>query len=88
MPESLLQTKKALQIILKVVVISSVNIPQLSSKIQTSLREGFSNTLGINENLKIKVEIRKIAYNDNKDQGQNQEEEESQEPEIPYRNYD
>jgi len=80
-----LKTKKGISIIVRIVSTSATNIPQLSSRIQNTLRYNFRHTLGIEEELNVKVEIRKILYEENK--ASVEETKDIQEPDIPYRKY-
>ncbi len=78
-------SKKGLQIILRVVLSSYTNIPEFTARIQGLVRDRVQSMLGIEEEIQIKVEIRKIIYPEPK----NKKQESTQEiPTIPYREYE
>ena len=77
-------SKKGLYVILKVVLSSFTNIPEFTGKIQSLVKEKLQSMLGIEEEITIKVEVRKILYSEIKAKGQATEE---ITPYIPYRDF-
>jgi uncharacterized alkaline shock family protein YloU len=76
--------KKGLQVNLKIVLSSFTNIPEFTAKIQNLVRDKLQTMLGIEEEIVIKVEVRKILYSETKAKGPVVEE---VSPTIPYRDY-
>lgn len=77
-------SKKGLQVVLKVILSSFTNIPEFTGKIQNLVKERLQSMLGIEEEILIKVEVRKILYSDTRAKKQEDEEEN---PYIPYRDF-
>jgi len=77
-------SKKGLQVTLKVVLSSFTNIPEFTGKIQNLVKERLQTMLGIEEEINIKVEVRKILYSEGRAKNQVTEE---VNPSIPYRDY-
>ena len=77
-------SKKGLQVILRIILSSFTNIPEFTGKIQNLVRERLQSMLGIEEEILIKVEVRKILYSDIKTMKQEVEE---TNPYIPYRDF-
>ena len=78
-------SKKGIRVIVKIVLASHTNIPEFTSKIQSLLRDKLQTMLGIEEEIQIKVEIRKIIYAEVKKRKQESPDEEK--PSIPYREF-
>ncbi len=76
-------SKKGLQVIMRVVLTSYTNIPEFTERIQSLIRERLQSMLGIEEEIRIKVEIRKIVYPEEKKQKPKAEGKEQ--PAVPYR---
>ena len=76
-------SKRGLEVVLKVVLSSHINIPEFTGKIQSLVRSKLQSMLGIEEEINIKVEIRKILYSE--PQIKKQETEEG--PTVPYRDF-
>ncbi len=83
-------SKKGLLVTLRIVLSSYTNIPEFTNKIQTLVKDKLQNMLGIEEDINIKVEIKKILYNEPKPKRPEKEKEQEpdqEKPFIPYRDY-
>ncbi|RKY34980.1 MAG: alkaline shock response membrane anchor protein AmaP [Candidatus Omnitrophota bacterium] len=82
-------SKRGLEAVIRIALSSYTNIPEFTSKIQSLVKEKVQNMLGIEEDIQIKIEIRKILYPDTKLKKKEKREEPFEEnPSIPYREYE
>jgi uncharacterized alkaline shock family protein YloU len=77
-------SKKGLQTTLRVVLSSYTNIPEFTGKVQNVVRAKLQTMLGLEEEIQVRVEIKKILYPETKKKG---EEIEDSTPAVPYREY-
>jgi hypothetical protein len=74
--------KKIIEILIRCNLTAEVNLQEFKRETQEELREKIQNLLGEDKEIKVKIEIRKMATADNKKKVVVEEE-----PEIPFRNY-
>jgi uncharacterized alkaline shock family protein YloU len=55
-------SKKEVKVILRMVLSSALNIPELTEKVQGIVRNKLQEMLGIEEQIKVQAEIRKIVF--------------------------
>lgn len=77
-------SKKGLQVLLRIMLSSYTNIPEFTAKIQNLVKNKLQHMLGIEEDINVRVEIRKILYTIDKSQKKG---EQTEDLSIPYRNY-
>ncbi|MBN2119448.1 MAG: alkaline shock response membrane anchor protein AmaP [Candidatus Omnitrophica bacterium] len=78
-------SKKGLQVTLRIVLSSYTNIPEFTAKIQNVVSAKLQSMLGLEEEIQIKVEIKKILYPETKVKEKTSDEDEG--PNVPYRQY-
>jgi len=74
--------KKGIEVVTKGILITEVNLVEFTREIQERVKEKIHILLGADKQVKVNLEIRKVALGDKK------EIEESEEPEVPFRNYE
>ncbi|MFC1514335.1 alkaline shock response membrane anchor protein AmaP [Candidatus Omnitrophota bacterium] len=78
-------SKKGLQVVLRVVLTSYTSIPEFTAKVQEVVRSKLQNMLGLEEEMSVRVEIKKILCPETK--MKKKEEVDDSEPSVPYREY-
>lgn len=79
-------SKKGLKVILRLVLSSTLNIPELTEKVQGIVRDKLQSMLGIEEELQIQVEIKKILFPEPK-KNNKKNQDDSDDTAVPYRDY-
>ena len=77
-------SKKGLQATLRVVLSSYANIPEFTGRIQNAVRAKLQSMLGLEEEIQVRVEIKKILYPETR---KKDEDIEDATPAVPYREY-
>jgi len=78
-------TKRGLEISLRIVLRSEVNIPDLTMHLQELVRTKIQEVLGIEEPISVKIHVAKITYSEEK--RKKEEKREETEPIIPFAGY-
>jgi UDP-N-acetylmuramyl pentapeptide phosphotransferase/UDP-N-acetylglucosamine-1-phosphate transferase len=73
-------TRKGIHIFIRGSLKSDVNLMELSSQVRSEVKKRMDNLLGGGQDVKVNLEIRKLAFSPKK-------EIEEREPEVPFRNY-
>ncbi len=79
--------KRGIFIVLKTSLSSETNIPDVTSKIQTLVRDKLQQILDIEEDINIKIAIRKIIYKEERKTPKETKEKDIENPTIPYRDF-
>ncbi|MDD5194478.1 MAG: alkaline shock response membrane anchor protein AmaP [Candidatus Omnitrophica bacterium] len=72
--------KKIIEVLVRANLTSEVNLLEFTSSIQEELREKLQSLLGEDKEIKVRIEIRKMVFKENKKLVE-------EEPEVPFRNY-
>jgi len=74
--------KKSIEVLIRGVLLSEVNLVEFTSEIQEKIKEKMNTLLGEDKQVRVNLEIRKVALT------KQDIKEEAPEPEIPFRNYE
>ena len=83
---SIIATKKGLEITMKLVLKSDVNIPDMTLRLQEFIKRKVQETLGLEGNVLVRLHVSKIVLSDDKDRKDKDEGESSRET-IPFQGY-
>jgi len=81
-------SKKGIEIDLRIILRTEVNIPELTSKLQELIKSRIQDILGVEENVLVRIHVAKIA-SDEEPRGRKKkgETEEREEPAVPFQGY-
>ncbi len=79
-------SKKGINVILRAILTSSTNIPEFTGKVQSIVKNKLQTMLGIEEDIQIKIDIRKILFPEQKKPKKEQSAEEGNTA-VPYRDF-
>jgi len=82
----IIASKKGITVILKTILSAETNIPEITSKMQNLIKEKLQDILDIEEDIIVKVNIRKILL-DTKKHEKSKSKDTEEEANIPYRQY-
>ncbi len=83
----IIASKKGVTVIIKTILSAETNIPEITSKMQNLIKDKLQNILNIEEDIIIKINIRKILLDTKKHIKDNFQEIEDENANIPYRQY-
>jgi uncharacterized alkaline shock family protein YloU len=81
-------SKKGIEVDLRLILASEVNIPELTSRLQEIIKNKIQETLGIEEQILVKIHVAKIISAEEKERDRKRKETDKEEPRsIPYSGY-
>jgi len=86
----ILATRKGLQVKIRMVLKSEVNIPQITAKVQTSVLKKIQDTIGIDEPVDVSIYVEKILSERIKDENKGNKEPagtKEEDPQVPFHGY-
>ena len=79
-------TKKGIRVDMRLILASEVNIPELTSRLQETVKSKVQDTLGIEEQIIVRIHVAKIISTEDKDKKKKESDREEQHP-IPFGGY-
>jgi len=79
-------TKKGIRVDMRLILASEVNIPELTSRLQETVKAKVQDTLGIEEQIIVRIHVAKIISTEDKDKKKKESDREEQHP-IPFGGY-
>jgi len=86
---NIVASKKGLQVKIRLVLRSDVNIPELTSKLQNAVKQKIQDTIGLEESLDVSIYVGKISHERFKKQSTSKEKipEEKSPTNVPFQGY-
>jgi uncharacterized alkaline shock family protein YloU len=86
---NIIATKKGLDVEIRLVLRSEVNIPEMTLRLQNMVRDKIQDAIGIEEKVNIHVHVIKIVSDENKPRKKEKglKTEEPEEPNVPFQGY-
>ena len=79
-------TKKGIRVDMRLILASEVNIPELTSRLQETVKAKVQDTLGIEEQIIVRIHVAKIISTEDKDKKKKEIDRDEQHP-IPFGGY-